>query len=147
MHPSFARDRRSVVVLSLPVTETRFEDRIALFREGVYASPDMRSVLPTTKTSATDSLINFVSHDLTAKFQLAAQNLSQFYRPGIPMATQSYRATVYYPNSTLPTDNTWGINPGAGPLNNPPGRCAEESARAFNGMGQYAKTIMPTRTM
>jgi hypothetical protein len=163
---SLARDRRSILVLPVPVTETRHEDRLALTRQAMYGAPDQRSVMPTNKASFTDALRHFLGHDRLGFYQLAAGNLSQFYRPGTPMALQSYfpslsrcrhiarrkvscryRATVYYPNSSDPAVRTWGLEPGAGPINSPPGRCDETSAEAFMGMRTFSKTIPITRTL
>lgn len=145
--PTVARDRRSVIVLPVPVTETRYEDRIALMRDAVYGAQNARSALPTAKTSASDALRHVLGDATAQEYTVYSSKLGKFYRPGTPMALQSYRATVYYPASSDPNNNQWNIVPGAGALNSPPQRTDEKSMPAFFGQGTFSTDFMVTRTM
>jgi hypothetical protein len=143
---STARDRRSLITLPSPLTETRYDSPLSIFREAAYRSPDSRSVLAARKISITDALTEFIGDDTVTQHMVENDAIAQYYRLGPPMATQAYRAATYHPSSTSPSNNIWALVPGEGPLNKE-GRCHEDSLKAFSGLGAFASSLPPTRVL
>ncbi len=129
-----ARDRPSDITVATAVNELRHEFPISPLRDELYRAPDIRTNLPTRKSSATDLLIKFFGPDWFANGSVLNSIFAQFYQYPMEFATHIHLAPTFRPISNDPNSREWRSVDGTGPLGDHHVSCPA-AASVMNGGG------------
>jgi len=141
---SSASDKKALLALPVPVTETRYDYPVSLTKQAPYRAPNTGSVSPNQKMSGTDLLEMFVGRDIMDEMSLYGEDNGSYY-DYLRVATSLQRACTWYNMNTNGGVNDWKPHPGTGALGdlmfNLPA-----SAPAYMGLGMlptnYDSTIV-----